>query len=154
MKELALSIMLCALCSLNFGQRPSSKDFEVLKENTKLLEGNIKVLEANSKTNEANTKVLESKIENLKLEIENLKSLIKEQNLKLEKVLSGSQATQNQAYGAPSTGTKSKTTAEPTAPAPKKNVSTASAQCIAITQKGSRCSRAAGTSGYCWQHAK
>ncbi|WP_461400320.1 DUF5763 domain-containing protein [Flavitalea sp.] len=34
----------------------------------------------------------------------------------------------------------------------KSSSSAASLQCQATTQKGSRCSRKAGTSGYCWQH--
>jgi hypothetical protein len=37
-------------------------------------------------------------------------------------------------------------------PTPKSQLPQQSGQCKATTKKGTRCSRAAGSSGYCWQH--
>ena len=96
------------------------------------------------KAQSAEVEKLKAEIELLKVKIESLELKYELLKQKLDVLNTTKPTTQANSQSLISTPT---TTTPTTQKKPE-----ASGQCKATTKKGSRCSRSAGSNGYCWQH--
>jgi len=93
---------------------------------------------------QSDSEKLKAEIILLKARVSALESKYEAILIKLQEATGNSEIKPVQSYNS---------TIEPQKSTPKKEPA-ASGQCKATTQKGTRCSRAASSNGYCWQHGK